>query len=139
MVSDNQYENLIKTSVDEMLSAGWVSDFLTLNNKRPVIMMSKIDNDANVIVNIAEGLNWFEQYLIESGQVRVVKSDETQQEMNPVDLAKGQSVDFVISANFEKQVDTSPAITIFVVSLWSDTSTLPVIVVKKEIKANLSE
>lgn len=138
-ITDEQYEKIIKESVDELLSAGWLSDFLTTQNQRPIVMVSQISNSANVIANNSNTVEWFEKDLIESGQVRVVKSTVTQRQINPVDLAKGESVDFVLSANFEKQVDTSPAITIFVVSLWSDTNTQPILVVKKEIKENLSE
>lgn len=138
-LSDDQYESIIHESVTELLSAGWLSDFLTNQNQRPIIMVSKISNSARVVADNNSAVAWLEKELIESGQVRVVKSTEPQREINPVDLAQGKSVDFVLSANFEKRVETSPAITIFVVSLWSDTSTLPITEVKKEIKANLSE
>ena len=139
VIPNDRYEKMVEESVDEILSGGWLSDFLTTNNERPIVMMSKISNNAKVQANNTGAIGWFNRDLAESGQVRVVKSNEAQQEMMPYDLAQGQSVDFVLSANFEKQVDTSPTITIFAVSLWSNTSTLPIVVVKKEIIGNPSE
>lgn len=138
-LTDQQFISLITESTQKLLSSGWLSDFLTTNSKRPILMVSKIENEANVLVNINTAYDIFESEFIQSGQVRVVKTDDSQRLINPSELVNGKSVDFVVSAKFEKNKETSPAITIFVVSLWGDDSNLPIIEFKKELEPNLSE
>ncbi|MFA9390431.1 MAG: hypothetical protein ACERKD_11515 [Prolixibacteraceae bacterium] len=138
-LNEIQFNSLVKESVNTCIQEAWLSDFLNDKNERPVVLISKISNDAKIQGNLNTGTSLFESEFIKSGQVRVVKSTEQQQNISPTDLVKGESVDYVISANFIKQIESSPAIIIFVVSLWGDDSTLPILEVKKELNTNLSE
>lgn len=128
-----QLEKVIHESVETLLKEYWLSDFLVLNNKRPILMTSNITNTTSAKFNIQELYNTIEMDLIESGQVRVVKSNEQQQSIPPTTLSSGKSVDYVLSATFGKKPESEPPILILQLSLWTKNSATPITTVLKEI------
>lgn len=132
-VKSQQLEKAVHESVKKLLSEYWLSDFLVQHNERPVLMTSNFTNPTNAKISIPELYNMIEMDLIESGQVRVVKSNYEQQNKTPTTLSTGISVDYVLSATFEKKQETTPAILIFQLSLWDENSTTPLTTISKEI------
>lgn len=137
-ISDSQLEALISESVNEVLRLDWLSDYLTTNNQRPIVMTSILTHPEYVLLNADLAYATFDMELTKSGQVRVVKSDETQRTMLPSDLAKGKSVDYVLSSIVKENTETKPSTYSFVVKLWAD-SINPVLEINKSIETIFSE
>ncbi len=95
-------------------------------NERPIIMTSLITNNSNGIIDINSVYETIDMRLVKSGQVRVVKTDEAQRVLTPFELAKGESVDYVISSIINDNPDQKSSV-IFKISLWNDQAREPVI------------
>ena len=132
-VSDQQLGNAVSESVNALLDEYWLSDFLVQHNERPILITSSFTNPTDVAIDMTALYNKVEMSLIESGQVRVVKSNQNQRDTQPTKLAKGKSVDYVLSVNFEEKQDTTPPILIIQLSLWNERSISPLSIVSKEI------
>lgn len=126
-------EEAVHESVNSLLNEYWLSDFLVQNNQRPIIMTSNFTNPTNAIINIQKLYDTIDFDLIESGQVRVVISNAEQRIESPRILSSGRSVDYVLSATFEKKTETTPPILILQLSLWNENSPTPISTITKEI------
>ncbi|MDA3881299.1 MAG: lipoprotein [Prolixibacteraceae bacterium] len=125
-IDENAMEKTVNKTVEELLSSEWLSAFMTSKNERPIIMTSLITNNSNGIIDVNTIYETIDMRLVKSGQVRVVKTDETQRILTPYELAKGQSVDFVISSII-KENPGQPESVVYKLSLWGDKSREPVI------------
>jgi PBP1b-binding outer membrane lipoprotein LpoB len=129
VVDEQALEETVNKTVNDLLSSGWLSDFMSEQNERPIIMTSLITNNSNGIIDVNTIYETIDMRLVKSGQVRVVKTDEAQRILTPYELAGGESVDFVISSIIENNPDKDSSI-IFKISLWSDKAREPVIEVE---------
>ena len=132
-LSNEQLDKVVHESVSDLLKELWVSDFLLQHNERPILMTSSFTNPTKAMVNIQELYGKVEMNLIESGQVRVVKSNQLQRNTPPTILAAGKSVNYVLSATFEKKTETKPPVLVFHLSLWNENSPTPITTISKEI------
>lgn len=138
-ISDNQLSTLVNEASIELLNGSWLSEYLTSNSERPVLLIANAGNDAKVKVHLDSCYHYIERELVESGQVRYVRADAISRSSLPMDLVKKTSVDYVITANFKESTNNSEAIVIFVVSVWNDQSTLPIAEITKLVETNFSE
>lgn len=132
-LDNEQLEKVIHESVKKLLTDNWLSDFLVEYNKRPILISSQFTNHTTASVDIQKLYDLIDMDLIESGEVRIVKSNEQQRNSSPLKLASGKSVDFVVSASIGTKNESTPSILIFQLSLWNNKSTTPVISIIKEI------
>ncbi len=125
VVEKQALEQAINKTVDELLSSEWLSDFMSENNERPIIMTSLITNNSNGIIDVNTIYETIDMRLVKSGQVRVVKTEEAQRVLTPYELAQGESVDYVISSVIENNPNQDSSV-IFKISLWSDKTREPI-------------
>jgi len=129
VVDKQALEETVNETVDELLSSEWLSDYMSEQNERPIIMTSLITNNSNGIIDVNTIYETIDMQLVKSGQVRVVKTDQAQRILTPYELAKGESVDYVISSIIEDNPNKGSSVT-FKISLWNDQAREPVAEIK---------
>lgn len=134
IIEQHKLDSIIEESITELIKCSWLSDYLIQNNERPILISSKIKNNTKAIIDLLKVYDSIDLNLIKTGQVRVLKSDKNQQLLKPSELAKGQSIDFVLSATFDKNVQISTSNIIFKLSLWDEKTADPILTIIKEIK-----
>ena len=125
-ISNEQLAVCLDRAVDELIKAQWLSDFLLKKNVRPILMNAGISNQSRASIDLNFAYEHLDLALIQSGEVRVVKTNDAQQSMLPQTLVKGQSVDLVLSLRFIDEEPIMPGKILVLLSLWSEDSTTPV-------------
>jgi len=125
-INENAMEKTVQKTINELLSSEWLSAFMANQNERPIVMTSLITNNSNGIIDANTIYETIDMQLIKSGQVRVVKTNEAQRILTPYELAKGESVDFVISSLIYNNPNKSESVA-YKLTLWGDQSREPVI------------
>lgn len=125
-INENAMEKTVQKTINELLSSEWLSAFMANQNERPIVMTSLITNNSNGIIDANTIYETIDMQLIKSGQVRVVKTNEAQRILTPYELAKGESVDFVISSLIYNNPNKSESV-VYKLTLWGDQSREPVI------------
>jgi PBP1b-binding outer membrane lipoprotein LpoB len=125
VVDEQSLEETVNKTVNDLLSSEWLSDYMSEQNERPIIMTSLITNNSNGIIDVNTIYETIDMRLVKSGQVRVVKTDEAQRILTPYELVQGESVDFVISSIIENNPNKDSSV-IFKIFLWSDKTREPV-------------
>lgn len=134
IIEQQQLDSIVEVSVNELIEGAWLSDYLIQNNKRPILVTSKFQNETNTFIDTLKLYESINMGLIRSGQVRVVKLDETQRQISPGDITKGLSIDFAISTKVKKIIKETSSSLYFEFSLWDDKLIEPVITINKEIE-----
>jgi hypothetical protein len=134
LIDQAQLNTAVELSVDEIIKGEWLSAFMVKNNERPVVICSTIDLPPHVSFPIDSLYNMIDLHLIKTGQVRVIKSNTIQRTTAPVDLAKGESIDFVLTAAIEKAVQQSSSNPVLVLALWNENSETPITTAKNMIE-----
>jgi Holliday junction resolvase len=138
-ITNSQLEELITSSVNDIIKEHWLSDFYTNSNERPILIASKISSPNHIILNKEKAYELFDFALLKSGQVRVVKSNEKHRILIPTELAKGESVDFVLTASIVEIAESKPSSYEFIVRLWNDNSLTEISEIRKLIQTNSTE
>jgi hypothetical protein len=133
-LDENILTSTIQRSVDELLAGEWLSEYLTQHNERPLLMTSKITGNSRVLFSYDKAYENIDLSLIESGQVRVVKTNENQRILSPLELVKGKSVDYVISASLNRLSTSTPNTILLVLSLWDGKSNDPLLTIQNRIE-----
>jgi hypothetical protein len=133
-IPEKELQKTIASAVDNLLKGDWLSDFLIEKNSRPTLIFSSVTNKSNSITNIEKIYDSIDMRLIQSGQVRVLKSNETQRLTEAHDLASGASIDYALTAVIEKNKENNNNQLTFILSLWDENSTSPVFTVDELIE-----
>lgn len=134
LIDESQMTAAIEKSIAELIEGQWMTDFLLQKNERPVIVISRIINNTKAKINSEKVNEAIEFAILNSGQARVVKTTESQRILNPIELAKVSSVDFVLSVTFLKNINITPAGSFIELSLWNESSVEPISTIKTEIE-----
>jgi len=134
LIDESQMTASIEKSIGELIEGQWMTDFLLEKNERPVIVISRIVNNTKAKINKEKVNEAIEFAILNSGQARVVKTTESQRILNPIELAKVSSVDFVLSVTLLKDFNIAPASSFLEISLWNESSVEPISRIKTEIE-----
>lgn len=130
-ITDNQLNEWVSQSVQEILNDAWLTNFLTDNNERPILIISGIISPENIILNASKLYDKFDLELLNTGQVRIVKSTLGQRSQIPAELASGESVDYVLVPTITEEVNDKTYSYYFTISLWGNDITSPIFTSKK--------
>lgn len=120
VIDQQKLEKTIEESINELIKGVWLSDYLFKYNERPILVATKFQNKTNAFIDTLKLYQALNIDLIRSGQVRVVKLNESQRQIEPGEIAKGVSIDFAISTKIEKIDSLNTSFIIFGLSLWND-------------------
>lgn len=123
----------IANTTKQIIEGNWLSDFMRINNERPTIIISRLLNNTNAVINPDSVYHNIDIALVQTGQVRVVQSTENQRLLNPIELVNALNIDYVLSVTIQKNSDTNTKADLEF-SLWSKASQTPLITKKNTIE-----
>ncbi len=133
-IPENELSEAITNSANTIVQHEVISQFMLQNNARPTIITSNVTNKSGAITNIAKIYENIDMALIQTGQARVLKSNEAQRVEKPQQLAKAVSIDFALSASIEEIRRNNTIHYIFTLSLWNENSSKPIVTIEKQIE-----
>lgn len=139
VINNGQLLELINSSVSELVSYYWLTDYLTDKQERPIVMFSSIETPKHISIDREFAYTNFDLSFLKTGQVRVVKSTNEQRLVTPMILASGESVDFVITAIIIEPLDSENNNYTFTLMLWNEEGSIPVSSISKEFKIKITE
>ncbi|MCF8358588.1 MAG: penicillin-binding protein activator LpoB [Prolixibacteraceae bacterium] len=126
----------VNAATSQLINEDWLSQFLIINDERPVLMPLLVKNETNATIDSEMILSELEKNLITSGKVRVIKATPQQQKLTPHEiLSSGMSIDYVITTSLIK--DGSSANTYnLILYFWGNKSKKPEKIIQNQIQYN---